>query len=263
MNNQPAHHILYLFAVLGDAQSTQRLTREVVNRGFGIDFYSGDEDNGEQGAWFALTALGLYSISPGSVDYVFTSPLFRHVRIFRKKTLQYETYYEKPFHENEQEEAEGNEYFDLFAFGTENNNHRNTITDDLYVKKLILNNHETVGDAENGHSLVSDRIFQQSRGFMRFVYQKETAEDTARFNSLSQSLHQMKTREFEQHFGGPSTTLGETTKTIGHSEPDITSMDSINISKLQQKIRGQNEEILKLQKQLQGKQNQTDYQAFF
>lgn len=48
-NNQPVHHILYLFAILGDYKTTQRLTREVINRGYGVDFFAGDEDNGEQG----------------------------------------------------------------------------------------------------------------------------------------------------------------------------------------------------------------------
>ena len=46
-NNQPSHHILYLFALLGDAETTQRTVREVMAKGYGRDFYAGDEDNGE------------------------------------------------------------------------------------------------------------------------------------------------------------------------------------------------------------------------
>jgi len=46
-NNQPSHHILYLFALLGDAATTQSSVREVMERGYGRDFYAGDEDNGE------------------------------------------------------------------------------------------------------------------------------------------------------------------------------------------------------------------------
>lgn len=60
-NNQPVHHILYLFTLLGKDhyRETQRFVRTVLNRAYGDDFYSGDEDNGEQGAWFVLSALGL------------------------------------------------------------------------------------------------------------------------------------------------------------------------------------------------------------
>ena len=43
----------------------------------------GDEDNGEQGAWFVLSALGLFSTVPGSPHLVLGSPIFRHVRVWR------------------------------------------------------------------------------------------------------------------------------------------------------------------------------------
>jgi hypothetical protein len=46
---------------------------------------TGDEDNGEQGAWFVLSALGLFSTVPGSPLLVLGSPIFRHVRIWRGK----------------------------------------------------------------------------------------------------------------------------------------------------------------------------------
>jgi putative alpha-1,2-mannosidase len=47
-NNQPSHHIPYLFAILGDQETTQRVVRAVMERAYGRDFYAGDEDNGEQ-----------------------------------------------------------------------------------------------------------------------------------------------------------------------------------------------------------------------
>ena len=50
-NNQPSHHILYLFAVLGDPATTQSAVRTVMERAYGRDFYAGDEDNGEQVWW--------------------------------------------------------------------------------------------------------------------------------------------------------------------------------------------------------------------
>ncbi len=50
-NNQPCHHILYLFAMLGEPQTTQRTVRAVMERAYGVDFFAGDEDNGEMGAW--------------------------------------------------------------------------------------------------------------------------------------------------------------------------------------------------------------------
>jgi putative alpha-1,2-mannosidase len=39
--------------------------RRVLDRAYGMDFYAGDEDNGEMGSWYVLSALGLYSVAPG------------------------------------------------------------------------------------------------------------------------------------------------------------------------------------------------------
>jgi hypothetical protein len=84
-NNQPVHHILYLFAQLGDRLTTEKSVRTVMEKGYGTEFYAGDEDNGEQGAWFVLSALGLFSTVPGTPDLILGSPIFRHVRIWRGK----------------------------------------------------------------------------------------------------------------------------------------------------------------------------------
>ncbi len=43
--------------------------------------YSGDEDNGEMASWFVLSALGIYQLVPGSLDYEIGSPLFSQAKI--------------------------------------------------------------------------------------------------------------------------------------------------------------------------------------
>jgi putative alpha-1,2-mannosidase len=54
MNNQPSHHIPYMYAAAGLPSKTQALTREIIERLFiGNDIgqgYLGDEDNGEMSA---------------------------------------------------------------------------------------------------------------------------------------------------------------------------------------------------------------------
>ena len=80
-NNQPCHHILYLFALLGDRETTEVNVRKVLNKAYGIDYLAGDEDNGEQSAWYILSALGLYVTTPGTTEYVLGSPIFKHVRV--------------------------------------------------------------------------------------------------------------------------------------------------------------------------------------
>ena len=80
-NNQPSHHVLWLLHLCGRADLGNAYVRRVIDDAYGVDFYAGDEDNGEMGAWFVLAALGLFSVSPGSEDYVLGGPLFDRVTI--------------------------------------------------------------------------------------------------------------------------------------------------------------------------------------
>ena len=41
----------------------------------------GDEDNGEMSAWYVLSSIGLYALSPGSDAYTIGAPLFERVEI--------------------------------------------------------------------------------------------------------------------------------------------------------------------------------------
>jgi len=80
-NNQPAHHLPYLFALLGDRNTTSELVRQILSWGYSSTGFSGDEDNGEMGAWYVLSAIGLYSVAVGvSEDYVLgATPMFPRI----------------------------------------------------------------------------------------------------------------------------------------------------------------------------------------
>jgi putative alpha-1,2-mannosidase len=43
--------------------------------------YPGDEDQGQTSSWYVLSALGFYSVTPGTGEYVLGSPLFKKVTI--------------------------------------------------------------------------------------------------------------------------------------------------------------------------------------
>ena len=84
-NNQPSHHIAYMYSFTDEPYKTQALTRTVLKKLYvGSEIgqgYCGDEDNGEMSAWYMFSAMGLYPLSMGSGEYVFTSPLFDKVTI--------------------------------------------------------------------------------------------------------------------------------------------------------------------------------------
>ncbi|CAL9628683.1 GH92 family glycosyl hydrolase [Streptomyces sp. enrichment culture] len=79
-SNQVAHHALYMYDAAGQPYKAQKNIREVLQRLYtGSEIgqgYHGDEDNGEQSAWFLFSALGFYPLVMGSGEYAVGSPLF-------------------------------------------------------------------------------------------------------------------------------------------------------------------------------------------
>jgi predicted alpha-1,2-mannosidase len=80
-NNQPVHHVLYLFAAAARPDRTQYWVRRVLNEAYSPASFSGDEDTGSMAAWYILSALGFYPVCPGKPEYTLGSPLFPHAAI--------------------------------------------------------------------------------------------------------------------------------------------------------------------------------------
>jgi len=77
--NQPIQHMLYLYNYAGEPWKTQYWIREAMRKLYQAtpDGYCGDEDNGQTSAWYVFSALGFYSVCPGTDEYVLGTPLFR------------------------------------------------------------------------------------------------------------------------------------------------------------------------------------------
>lgn len=75
--NEPSHHILYLYSILGQPHKTAKRVREVLDTQYRADFdgLSGNEDMGQMSAWYILSALGMYQVEPAGARYWFGSPI--------------------------------------------------------------------------------------------------------------------------------------------------------------------------------------------
>jgi len=81
--NEPSHHIAYLYHYLGRPDKTLRYVRSIQDR-----FYSdrpdgliGNEDCGQMSAWYVLTSMGLYALTPGSTEWMWSVPSLERVRV--------------------------------------------------------------------------------------------------------------------------------------------------------------------------------------
>lgn len=81
--NQPIQHMPYLYNYIGQPWKAQQKVREVMRKLYDAteNGYPGDEDQGQTSSWYVLSALGFYSVCPGTDQYVIGSPLFKKATI--------------------------------------------------------------------------------------------------------------------------------------------------------------------------------------
>jgi putative alpha-1,2-mannosidase len=81
--NEPAFHIPYLYNYSGQPWKTQKMVREIMNLWYNSGPFGlpGDDDGGAMSAWYVLSSIGFYSVSPGRPVYVIGSPLFKQVTL--------------------------------------------------------------------------------------------------------------------------------------------------------------------------------------
>jgi predicted alpha-1,2-mannosidase len=81
--NQPVQHLVYLYNYSGQPWKSQQRAREIMTKLYAAtaDGYCGDEDNGQTSAWYVFSALGFYTVCPGTDQYIIGSPLFKSVTL--------------------------------------------------------------------------------------------------------------------------------------------------------------------------------------
>ena len=81
--NEPSHHILYLYTMLGKPHKSAELVRRVMEELYSDapDGLSGNEDMGQMSAWYIMSALGFYQVEPASGRYWFGSPIIDKAEI--------------------------------------------------------------------------------------------------------------------------------------------------------------------------------------
>ena len=82
--NQPIQHMIYLYNYAGQPWKAQYWLRKVMDYLYSPtpDGYCGDEDNGQTSAWYVFSALGFYTVCPGTDEYVIGSPLFKQAKLY-------------------------------------------------------------------------------------------------------------------------------------------------------------------------------------
>ncbi|MGC4232634.1 MAG: GH92 family glycosyl hydrolase [Niabella sp.] len=89
--NEPVQHVGYLYNYSGQPWKSQKILREIMKRIYNAtpNGFPGDEDQGETSSWYVLSAIGLYSVCPGTDQYVIGSPMFNKITITLENGKQF------------------------------------------------------------------------------------------------------------------------------------------------------------------------------
>ena len=89
--NQPIQHMIYLYSYAGQPWKTQYWSRQITSRLYNSSEggFPGDEDQGGMSSWYVLSALGIYSVCPGTDQYVLGSPVFGKATITTEEGRQF------------------------------------------------------------------------------------------------------------------------------------------------------------------------------
>lgn len=89
--NEPSHNFAYLYNYAGEPWKTQETVRLILDSLFHDrpDGLSGNDDCGQMSAWYVLSAIGLYPVTPGMPHYSIGSPLFDKATIHLENGKQF------------------------------------------------------------------------------------------------------------------------------------------------------------------------------
>ena len=81
--NEPSHHIAYLYNETGLPWKAQRRLYQIMQDMYkdAPDGLIGNEDCGQMSAWYVLSAMGFYQVTPGSPYFQTGIPLFSSVKV--------------------------------------------------------------------------------------------------------------------------------------------------------------------------------------
>ncbi len=90
--NEPSHHMAWLYNFTDSPWKAQERIRQILNEMYHDqpDGLSGNEDCGQMSAWYVMSAMGLYAVTPGVPEYHVIAPIFPRVVIHLENGKQFE-----------------------------------------------------------------------------------------------------------------------------------------------------------------------------
>jgi predicted alpha-1,2-mannosidase len=81
--NEPSHHMAYLYNYIGKPEKTTEKVHYILDNFYKNtpDGLIGNEDCGQMSAWYVLSSMGIYAVTPGKAEWIETEPLFENIKV--------------------------------------------------------------------------------------------------------------------------------------------------------------------------------------
>lgn len=81
--NEPSHHVAYLYNFVNKPEKTKEKVHFILDEFYknSPDGLIGNEDCGQMSAWYILSAMGIYAVTPGEIGWQTTEPYFDEIKI--------------------------------------------------------------------------------------------------------------------------------------------------------------------------------------
>ena len=81
--NEPSHHMAYLYNYIGKPEKTNEKVKYILDKFYTNtpDGLIGNEDCGQMSAWYVLSAMGIYAVTPGKSVWETTIPSFEKIKV--------------------------------------------------------------------------------------------------------------------------------------------------------------------------------------
>ena len=81
--NEPSHHMAYLYNYVDKPEKTAQKVRYILENFYKNepDGLIGNEDCGQMSAWYVLSAMGIYAVTPGNPEWTTTKPYFERIKV--------------------------------------------------------------------------------------------------------------------------------------------------------------------------------------
>ncbi len=81
--NEPSHHMTYLYNFIGKPEKTTEKVHFILDNFYknAPDGLIGNEDCGQMSAWYVLSSMGIYAVTPGIPMWSIATPYFKNIKV--------------------------------------------------------------------------------------------------------------------------------------------------------------------------------------